>query len=172
MQKKYIFLFLIPILLITGCREEKKKNNKSNVLSDTIEITDNADYICKYDKKDEENKYTIGNKYAIKIEDGVVSNIHSIEIIEANKLELINDFESYINENYDKIKAYGGYEYEIRHENNKLITEVNINFNEFSIETFALNNQEILEYLNEEYKLSEENILKYYEDLGAECKEI
>ena len=169
MQKKVIIL-LTFILLLTGCGNEVKKKNKSNILSNTIDINGkDYDYVCTYDKKDEDNNYTVGAKYAIKIEDDLVSKIHSIEIIEANKPEIINDYESYINENYEKIKAYGGYEYTVNHENNRLITEVNINFNEFTIESFALNNPDIVNYLNEDYKLTADSVLNYYKDLDMEC---
>ena len=170
--KKYIFI-LLSLLIITGCDNDDSNITDNSILSNTIEIdTKDASYLCIKDYKDELNNYALGSKYAIVTENDTVKTIRSIEIVESNKQSIINDFEGYINANYSRIKEYGGYTYSINHDNNKLITSVTINLDEFNMDGFLSEFPDFVNNLNEEHKLTYESLIKYYEENNIVCEEI
>lgn len=170
MKKTIFILFLI---LLTGCGNTTSNidNSTTNELSNTIEVNeDGALYLCKKDAYNEEEKYNLGGKYAIFADkDNNVTRINSVEIVESNYQEKLNYFESYLISNYDKISVYNGYEYDISLENNKVIAKVNINYNEFNLESYAVDYPEIQTYLTEDNKLKAANLVSLYKDLGITC---
>ena len=169
---KKIFLALLAITILTGCNINKKKNNniEKNLLDEIVLDDTNANYICSIYNKDFD-EYDIAGKYAIYLDDNeFVNKIESTEIIESNNYDLLKDFESYYNSNYEKISNYGGYTYDIYQKNNQVISNVIIDFNTLNMESYASEYEEINQYLNEEFKITKDKILEKYNSQNIKCQ--
>lgn len=171
MKKKIILLLLL--LCLTGCGNTTENISENNEieLSKTIEIDDTgASLVCTNDTIYEEENYSIGSKYVIYLNnDNFVTRINSVEIIETNDQEKLSYFESYLNNNYSKISAYSGYEYDINIENNHLISNVNINYEEFNLESYAVDYPEIEKFLTDN-KISKDKLIEHFSSLDIKCE--
>lgn len=166
-MKKIVFS-LSALLLLVGCNSSK---NEKNVVIEDIEIdTTGAAYICEKKEFNEEYNFNFLGKYIIYLDNENVTNINSYEIIEANNQEILNYYESYFTNNYEKLKAYSGVEYNIQLENNKIFSTTSIDYSLFNLESYAIDYPNITEYLNDEYKLTKDNLINHYKDLSITCE--
>lgn len=167
MKKKILSMVMVIIfLLITGCKEKQIKELSTSISKDINIKEDGAKLICTTDYDYTELNYTLGSKYVVFAdEDGKVTKIISEEIIESTDESKLEEFESYLNKNHDVAVQYKGYTYDVKKEDNKVISDVTIDYSEFDAKKFISEND-----LEDSIKeLTIDSIEKKYIALGATC---
>lgn len=168
-MKKYLsILFIIGLLVFTGC-ESTKSSSLTKDISSKIEIEDEgAKLECVTDYDYEDLGYVIGSKYVVWADkDNKVTKVSSIEIIESNDSTKLDEFEEYLKTNHTTAQSYGGYTYNLNRENNRVTSEVTIDYSEFDTTKFAEDNKDVGK---DETTLTLDSIEAKYVSLGAECK--
>ena len=167
MKRKIVFI-IIGILILTGCETTSNKKLTKNI-SETININeDGSKLICSTDYDYEDLGYVIGSKYVVWADDeNKVTKVVSREIIESNDSSKLDEFEEYLNENHSTAQSYGGYTYNLKRENNRVTSEVTIDYAEFDMKKFAEENKDAGK---EDETLTIDSIEAKYVSLGAECK--
>ena len=155
---------------MVGCGEKKvKKDEKINLLNEIKLEAEEANMICSSYKQ--EKDYEIAAKYAIFYDkDNNITTLESSELIASEDNDILNDFESYYNTNYEKIGNYGGYTYDVHQEKKRLIANIVIDYTLFNSEAYVADYPEIANTFNEEYKLTKDKILETYKNNGIECE--
>lgn len=114
--------------------------------------------------------YKIKNIYTISADNGIVSKVVIKEIITSKKSEILSDFKNQLNSQYEyNKKMYGGYSYEIITNNDKLLVDVTVDYNDINLELFIKDNEAMKKYTKNN-KLTLEGVKKLYESTGAKCK--
>lgn len=169
MKRKILCLLLIVIniSILTGCDETPEQKLETNI-SDNINIDDNgAALVCTTDYDYTELKYVLGSKYVVFADDkGKVTKVVSREIISSTDETKLDEFESYLNENHTAALQYNGYTYDVKREDNQVISDVTIDYEEFDIKKFAEEN----ENANIDGELTVDSIETKYVSLGAKCE--
>lgn len=165
---KLSIILIISCIILSGCDSNTDKELEKNI-SSSIEIDEkDASLVCTTDYDYTELNYTLGSKYVVYADkDGKVTKVISREIISSTDKAKLDDFETYLNQNHSLASAYGGYEYNVVKENNKVTSDVTIDYSEFDLKRFSEENSS-----NSNSKIEEltiDSIEKQYVSLGAEC---
>ena len=169
---KKTFILLLTLLTLTGCGEKikTKKNIKVNLLDEINLEAEEANIICSSYNKDNED-YEVAAKIAVYYDNNEnIIKIESSELIASENNNILNDFESYYNSNYEKIANYGGYTYDVHQEKKRLVSNVIIDFNTFNTESYIADYPEIADTFNEEFKLTKDNLLNTYNNQNISCE--
>lgn len=154
-RRNYEKIFLVNTyfaICLTGC------TNKEGVIE------------CNLSSNDVVNGYKINSTYKISYNGNFVTSVETEEIVISNNDELLNNFESKLNDSYEKANtAYGGYTYNVIKEDGKVISKVNIDYSKMDIEQFAKDQPSLKSY-SKDNKLLTEGVQKIYESIGATCK--
>ncbi len=163
----HLLLIVINICILTGCDDTPKKELETNI-SESIKIDDNgASLVCTTDYDYTELQYVLGSKYVVFADDkGKVTKVVSREIISSTDETKLDEFENYLNENHTAALQYNGYSYDVKRENQQVVSDVTINYDEFDIKKFASEN----EGANIDGELTIDSIEKKYVSLGAKCE--
>lgn len=152
---KILFISMIIILLV-GCNN--KDTNK--------EITKK----CTLSQNQSSNGYTLDSKYEIHSKNGYVTKVITKETVESESEEVREYFKSTLEDSYKSTnEKYGGYTYSITENDNKVISNVTINYSKMDIEKFIEDNSQMSSYVKNN-KLTLDGIVAIYEALGAICK--
>lgn len=175
---KNIFKYLtiiICIILITGCGNNKKEQ-KEELPTDLVKNMNlddkDATAVCsaEFDYADTQG-YATGSKFLIYAdEDGIVNKIVSREIVVSNDEEILNLFEDSLNRNYDSFSQYGGYTFKVEIEDNKLTSDVTIEYTETDLKAMAADNETLEIYLNDDNQLTLDSVKAMYISSGATCE--
>lgn len=170
MKQKYLILpiVFIGIIFLTGCNEKKETKLETDI-SSTINIDDkDAKLVCTTDYDYTELKYVIGSKYVVFADDDKkVTKVISEEIIQSNDEDKLNEFEEYLNTNHNAATQYDGYSYKVDRKDNKVISDVTIDYSKFNFKQFAEDNKDS-NAMTEAPTL--DSIESEYVSLGATCK--
>lgn len=169
---KYLSIVLC-IILVSGCGTTEKEEEKLPTnLVENIEIdTTNASAVCtaEFDYSDTEG-YTTGSKFAIFADkDGYVVKIVASEVVYSNDKDILDIIEESLDRNYSMFSQYGGYDYKIVVDGNKLTTNVTIDYTETDLKSMAADNETLEVYLTEDNKLTLKSVKAMYMSSGAEC---
>ena len=174
-MKKFIkyLCIILCIVVISGCGSKEKEEEKLPTnLVETIQIDETgAAAICtaEYDYSDTQG-YTTGSKFVVFTdEDDYVVKIVTTEVVASNDDAILELFEESLERNYSMFSQYGGYDYEITIDGNKLISNVTIDYTETDLETMAADNESLKIYLTEDYKFTLKSVKSMYMSSGAEC---
>lgn len=169
MKRKFLYLLLIVInmSILTGCNGTSENKLETNI-SEKINIDDNgASLVCTTDYDYTELKYVLGSKYVVFADDkGKVTKVISREIISSTDEAKLDEFENYLNENHTAALQYNGYSYNVKRENQQVVSDVTIDYNEFDLKKFASEN----EGTNIDGDLTVDSIETKYVSLGAKCE--
>jgi hypothetical protein len=167
-MKKSIFLFVISILVLTGCESTSNKELTKDI-SSTINIDEaESKLVCTTDYDYEDLGYVIGSKYVVWADkDSKVTKVVSEEIIESNDTSKLDEFEEYLKSNHNTAQSYGGYTYNVKRENNRVTSDVTIDYSEFDSKKFVEDNKDVGK---DDAELTLDSIEAKYVTLGAECK--
>ena len=176
MMKKFIkyISIILCIALITGCgskKEDEQEKLPTNLLESITLDTTGATAVCssEYDHSDTQG-YTTGSKFAIFAdENDIVLKVVTQEIVASNDEEILEIFQESLERNYSTFSQYGGYDYKITINGNKLISDVTIDYTETDLKTMAADNEVLKIYLNSDNKLTLSSIKSMYMSSGAEC---
>lgn len=153
-MKKYFKAFTLIgiILIISGCG--KKEVMKTCTLTQTNST----------------QGYKLENEYKIYGTGKVVDKVVTTETVISDDDEILDYFEEYIDSTYETMNDnYGGYEYTIKKNNNKLITETTIDYNKMNVKKYVEDNSVMKNYVNSDNKLLISGVTQIYELMGASC---
>ena len=162
MKRKYIKLFLLvivlilpPLIIITMC------NKKSN-----LEVGK-----CTFVSDQSASGYVSTTNYEINHLDDIVDNIKIVETIESSDKNILSFFKEELSKQYKSANdLYGGYKYDIKEEDNKLIVTTTIDYNNVDITKFVEDNPGMKDYVNTDNKLTFDGVIKMYKNIGATCE--
>lgn len=163
MNKKIIIgivvLLFVVVLLVLFIKPNNKKVEKNN-----------NEIVCKLRSDQSKNGYILDSKYVIEYKDNIVEKVRINEEVMSLNMDILDEFENQFNDEYSySKKKYGGYTYEVVKSNDKVNSNVEIDYKVFNIEKFAENNEAIREYLNDN-KLTIDGAKKMYEKSGFKCE--
>ena len=157
-------LFLLSLLfLLTGCGEETKE--------DVIqEVPKQATVHCELSSRDVINGYETTAEYTIYYTGDYVDKVDTVETIISDSTEILDTMEAYINTTYDSMNdAYGGYTYEVKKEDGKVISNVEIDYTEMDLDQYVTDQPLMANYVKDG-KFLLDGIVEIYEDTGATCE--
>ena len=157
-------LFLLSLLfLLTGCGEETKE--------DVIqEVPKQATVHCELSSRDVINGYETTAEYTIYYTGDYVDKVDTVETIISDSTEILDTMEAYINTTYDSMNnAYGGYTYEVKKEDGKVISNVEIDYTEMDLDRYVTDQSLMTNYVKDG-KFLLDGIVEIYEATGATCE--
>lgn len=157
-------LFLLSLLfLLTGCGEETKE--------DVIqEVPKQATVHCELSSRDVINGYETTAEYTIYYTGDYVDKVDTVETIISDSTEILDTMEAYINTTYDSMNnAYGGYTYEVKKEDGKVISNVEIDYTEMDLDRYVTDQPLMANYVKDG-KFLLDGIVEIYEATGATCE--
>mgnify|MGYP004629330705 FL=1 len=150
---KILSVLLISFLLM-GC-EEKEVVKKCTL---SVNNTDNG--------------YSLKSTYEIHAKNNVVNSVKTKEVVTSEKDSILSYFEKTLNNTYKKANdTYGGYTYNVKNDNNKVTSDVKIDYNKMNLKKYVSDNSVMKSYVNSNNKLTLKGAIKIYENLGATCKD-
>lgn len=152
-MKKKILLFssvFIFLILITGCSKES-----GNLMTCTMSMN--------------QNNIKTNLKYNISYDGDYVTRVKSIETVETDSEDILNSYKAQIESLYSPYNDIEYYEYNVKIEDNKLTSTVDINYEKVDtdklLEIDSANGQ-----LIKDGKIKVNDIKSVYESLGAICE--
>ena len=113
--------------------------------------------------------YNITSNYSIIYKDNYVTEVNGQDIIVSDFNDTIEELENELTSGYDELnELYGGHNYNINKEDNKLIIDININFNELKLKEYIEGIPLLTDYYKNN-KLLKDGLILYYEDGGYQC---
>lgn len=169
---KYISIILC-LTFMTGCGTKEKVEEKlpTNLVENIQIDTNGAAAVCsaEYDYSDTKG-YNTGSKFAIFTDENeIVVKVVTQEIVVSNNEDILELFQDSLERNYSTFSQYGGYDYDIKIEGNKLISNVTIDYTETDLKTMAADNETLKVYLNGDNKFTLSSVKSMYISSGAEC---
>ncbi len=157
-MKKLVRLSFIFIMCICLCACGKKKT-KEDVTT------------CKLESNQEGSGYKLEATYKIYSKKDVVSKVDTEEIVISEKEDVLNTFESSLKTQYkNNNDLYGGYDYKITKDGNKVTSKVVIDYSEMDMDKFIDNNSAMKSFVNKSNKLTLEGAKSIYTSVGAKCE--
>lgn len=151
---KKIFMFILSILLLSGC------NNKEILVTK-----------CTLNKDNIQANYKLNSEYTIYSQKGVVNKVEIIETITSSTDAILDYFENYLNKNYQNLnKTYGGYNNKITKNDEKIISKTTIDYKIVNINKFSEDNNIIKNYINNKKELLLDGIKELYKSIGIICE--
>lgn len=151
---KFLVVSLLTVLLV-GCSSKEEKVVKT----------------CTLNSDQSASGYTLNATYKIYATNDVVTSVETEEIVISDNEQIRDYFESTLNSSYETAEeTYGGYTYNIKKEDNKVISNVTIDYTKMDLEKFIDSNTTMKAYVNSDNKITLDGAKKIYEDLGATCE--
>ena len=152
-MKKKILLFsgvFIFLILVTGCSKESE-----NLITCTRSMN--------------QNNIKTNLKYNISYDGDYVTRIKSVETVETDSQDILDSYKTQIESIYSPYSDVDYYEYNVKVEDNKLTSTVDINYEKVDtdklLEIDSANGQ-----LIKDGKIKVNDIKSVYESLGAICE--
>jgi hypothetical protein len=168
---KYLAIILC-IGLITGCSGKKEEKKLSENISSEIKISEEgASAVCHADFDYTNTRgFVTGSKMVIFTDsNNIVTKVSTQEIAESNDKSVLSILEESIKENYSVASQYGGYDYDVSLNGNRLIITTTIDYTVLDMEKMATDNDTLEVYLNKDHRFTLASIQSMYMAVGAEC---
>lgn len=151
-MKKYL-LALFVILFIAGCGKNELKTTK-----------------CTLSSNDVVNGYKTSATYEINHKNDLVESVKTIETVESDNEVFLSTMENTLNTTYSTMNNnYGGYDFKVEKNGNKVTSTTTIDYNKMNIEKFISENTALKPYVKDS-KLTLEGIKLLYTSIGASCE--
>ena len=155
-MKKIISFSILTLLIIltVGC----SSSNKEQTLK------------CTLYTKDASQGYELNSSYEVsaKGENALVAKTTE-EVTSENKT-VLDYFEKTLNETYKAYNdSYGGYDYKVTKEGNKVTSVVTINYDNMNLEQFITDQPTMKSYMTKDNHLKITGLKSMYEQMGATC---
>lgn len=125
---------------------------------------------CTLTSDQSKNGYKLETKYEIISKNDIVKEVKIKETVTSKDEKVLEKFEKQLKEQYEyNNKTYKGYTYKVSKSNDKVTTDVTINYNEFNLEKFIKNNEAMKQYTKDN-KFTLKGAKQLYERTGATCK--
>ena len=153
---KKLLLIIIIVLIATGCFG----NNKYDI------------DICSQISDQSASGYNVSTNYEIYSENGIVDKVVISDVVNSKDKNLLNFFKLQYENQYRNLNdKYGGYTYKVKIKNNKVISDVTINYKKFNMKSFVKDNKAMEVYINDDKRITLEGIKKMYSNIGASCNQ-
>lgn len=153
-MKKIILLIIITVL-VTGCFGK----NKYDI--DT----------CSQMSDQSASGYKVSTNYEIYSKNGIVDKVVISDVVNSKDKNILNFFKIQYENQYRNLNdKYGGYTYKVIIKDNKVISDVTINYKKFNMKSFVKDNNAMESYINTDKKITLDGIKKMYSNIGATCK--
>ena len=120
MKKLFVLLCIFILIFLAGC---KKKVSREELFK-----------VCTAKSNSNENSYKIQSKYKIYGKNYLVTKIEKEETVISEDEEMLKYFEEYLGVSYSNLnEKYGGYINSISKEDNKIISNTIITFDNFNL---------------------------------------
>ena len=166
-MKKFgkILLLLVAVLTLVGCQGDSNEKEKDKGVNEkTIKCTIVND-------QQSTSGYKVDSDITIYAEDNIVTKVKTVETVIAHQKEILTYFEQTLNNQYEETnKNYGGYTYEIKTTDEKLTSNVEIDYTKMDLNKYVNDNAVMKEYVNDKNELTVDGITKLYEAMGATCE--
>lgn len=152
-MKKFVYGFFafFALVLVTGCGDKEK----------TV--------ACKLSSNDKLNGYALESTYTIYAKGSTVEKVVTKEEVTSDNDEVLEFTEENLKETYKKAdQAYGGYKYNVEKKDNKVTSDVTIDYNKMNLEQYAKDMPALKNYMKKG-KLSVDGAIAIYEAMGATC---
>lgn len=159
-MKKKLFGILCCcfMLLLVGC------GSKSAELKTTK---------CTLTKNDVVNGYKLESTYEISYSNDSVKKVHSIEKVISESSEILDQFETTLNNTYSTMNnTYGGYTYEVKKSDDNVTSDVTIDYEKVDLDKLSKDDSSISAIINDDKEISKEKLQSMYESLSATCEEV
>lgn len=153
-MKKYfkITFVCMMVVLLTGCLGREKVTT------------------CTLDSDQSSSGYAIKSEYKIYSSKDSVNKVITVETVESTNNTILSYFEKQLNTQYKTFNDnYGGYSYKITNKDNKVVSEVTIDYNKMNMKKFITNNPSLKSYVNKSNKITVNGLKTMYKSLGATC---
>lgn len=154
MKKKVLIGFMmVTSLFLTGCTSGKEIVTK-------CELNNNSSSV-----------YSIKATYNIYSKNNIVTKVVTKEEATSENKDVLDTLESTLNSTYKKAsKSYGGYKYDVKRDDNKVTSNVTIDYTKMDMNKFIKENTALKSYANKNNKLTKEGVKKIYTSMGATCE--
>ena len=148
-MKKFLILF-ICLFIVSGCDKQEVVN-------------------CSLSSKDVITGYELQTNYKVNYKGKYVLNVVSEETVISDSEDVLDYFEEQINASYNALnEAYGGYDFNIIREDDKITSKAILDYSKMNIEQYVIDIPTAKEY-TEDNKMLKEGLVSLYESLGATC---
>ena len=131
----------------------------------------NRKMTCTLESNQEQNGYVLNTTYTAIYNRGIVKKVIIHETITSEDDTVLDKFETDWKEQYDyNSKAFGGYQYQINKKNQKVTSDIEIDYKVFNLQKFIRFNNAMKEYVNDKNQVTIQGIKTMYEKSGAICK--
>ena len=155
-MKKRLSLVLaifIITLCLCGCKEKTKISNCSLVSDQSA------------------SGYKLESNYKIYTTNNFVDKVVLKQVINSKDKKVLDSFKTSITNQYkNNNKLYNGYTFDIKEKDNKLNINVTIDYTKLDLKKFTQDNVSMKEYVNKDYKITLDKIIKLYESSGMKCE--
>ena len=153
-MKKIILLIIITVL-VTGCLGKNKYD-----IDTCTQISDQS-----------ASGYKVSTNYEIYSKNGIVDKVIISDVVNSKDKNILNFFKIQYENQYRNLNdKYGGYTYKVIIKDNKVISDVTINYKKFNMKSFVKDNNAMESYINTDKKITLDGIKKMYSNIGATCK--
>ena len=155
MKKKLSLVLAIFIitLCLCGCKEKTKITNCSLVSDQSA------------------SGYKLESNYKIYSTNNFVDKVVLKQVINSKDKKVLDSFKTSITNQYkNNNKLYNGYTFDINEKDNKLNINVTIDYTKVDLKKFTQDNVSMKEYVNKDYKITLDKIIKLYESSGMKCE--
>ena len=161
MKKEYkVFLIILSLFLFVGCSNNIESKEKEEDVEELVN--------CELENNSQDN-FSVKSNYKIYSENGFVEKVITVETVESDDESILSTIEKQVDETYNTAsKKYGGYIYDIEIKNNKLISNVEINYKEMDLNEYIKDNP-VMKSFTKNDKITLTGIISIYESLGAKC---
>lgn len=147
-----LVLFIITLCLC-GCKEKTKITNCSLVSDQSA------------------SGYKLESNYKIYSTNDFVDKVVLKQVINSKDKNVLDSFKTSITNQYkNNNKLYNGYTFDIKEKDNKLNINVTIDYTKVDLKKFTQDNVSMKEYVNKDYKITLDKIIKLYESSGMKCE--
>lgn len=153
---KKLILLIIVALFLAGCFGKNKYD-----IDTCTQISDQS-----------ASGYTVTTNYEIYSKDGIVDKVVIYDVVNSKDKNILDFFKLQYENQYRNLNdKYGGYTYKVKIKNNKVISDVTINYKKFNMKSFVKDNKAMEVYINDDKRITLEGIKKMYLNIGASCKQ-
>ena len=155
MKKRFnlVLAIFIITLCLCGCKEKAKISNCSLVSDQSA------------------SGYKLESNYKIYSTNNFVDKVVLKQVINSKDKKVLDSFKTSITNQYkNNNKLYNGYTFDIKEKDNKLNINVTIDYTKLDLKKFTQDNVSMKEYVNKDYKITLDKIIKLYESSGMKCE--
>jgi uncharacterized lipoprotein YehR (DUF1307 family) len=126
---------------------------------------------CTYNIEDTEEGYELKSTYNVYYNGEVVNKIHSVETITSDDQEVLNYFNTYLNNLYSTMNdTYGGYTYSVNQTSSKLTVDTTIDYKKIDLDKLLEDQPTMKDAANDKNQLTKDGVVDLYDAMDITCE--